>query len=339
VGPFAGIQAAAPSGVLVVAGNTAAEVPSDADFVVVVAGLTPQDEGEEYTGAGDRSSFLLDAKQTNSKYIGVQNKLISDVAAMGKPMVVVLEGGSVIDMPWLPNLPASSAVVMAWYPGQRGGEALGDLLWGQVGGVSYNFGGKLPFTWTDLNDYDIFNGAGNGATSGSTTFHYYVGYRWFDNKGLTPLMKPSQGQFPFGYGLSYTNFKFTNLQLGCSTMTQGAVLPVVVNVTNTGTVAGDEIAMVFVSFPSTGVPRRIGQKELKGFARVSLAAGETKQVTIPVRLSDLDYFQVDPADPTGPNGNWVVESGPVQIMVGESSTNLPLTGMVNVTGYTVGSAQ
>jgi beta-glucosidase len=319
VGPFAGIQAAAPSGVTVVNGNTA-DVAADADFVVVMAGLTPQDEGEEYTGAGDRVTLGLDGKQTDSRYQNSQNNLITSVAALGKPMVVVLEGGSVIDMPWLSQVPA---VVMAWYPGQTGGTALGDLLWGQVGDVSYNFGGKLPLTWAkQLSDYDTFNG------NGTTTFHYYVGYRWFDNKKIAPL-------FPFGAGLSYTTFEYRKLQLGCSDMTQGAVLPVVVNVANTGTVPGDEVVMVFVSFPSTTVPRRMGgYKELKGFARVSLAAGEEKQVTIPVRLSDLDYFQTDA---TGTSGSWVVESGPVQIMVGGGSVNLPLTATVNVNGYTVGS--
>ncbi len=333
-GPFAGIQATAPAGVLVVAGNTAAEVPADADFVVVVAGLTPQDEGEEYTGAGDRASFALDAKQQDAAYQNIQNTLISTVAMMGKPMVVVLEGGSVIDMPWLGMLPASSAVVMAWYPGQRGGEALGDLLWGQVNGVSYNFGGKLPFTWSRLSDYDTFNGAGSSSSGGSTVFHYFAGYRWFDNKKI-PLT-PSQGTFPFGYGLSYTTFQYSNLQLGCGTMSRGSVLPVVFNLTNTGTVPGDEIAMVFVSFPQTGARRPA--KELKGFARVSLAAGESKQVTIPVRLSDLDYFQNDANNPTG--GQWMVETGPINIMVGGSSTApFPLTGSVNVTGYTVGSTQ
>jgi beta-glucosidase len=126
-------------------------------------------------------------------------------------------------------------------------------------------------------------------------------------------------------------------------MTQGAVLPVVVNVQNTGTVAGDETLMVFVSFPNTTARR--AAKELKGFARVSLAAGEAKQVTIPVRLSDLDYFQVDANDPT--TGKWVVESGQVNIMVTDGSLNpsdgttqFPLTGTVNVTGYsTAGSSQ
>jgi beta-glucosidase len=321
-GPFDGIKMTAPAGVVVKQGNTA-DVAADADFVVVVAGLTAQDEGEEYTKAGDRDSLALDAKQTDPAYQNIQNNLINAVVALKKPMVVVLEGGSVIDMPWLSQVPA---VVMAWYPGQRGGEALGDLLWGQVSGVSYNFGGKLPFTWGHQADYgDPFNDTANG---GKTTFDYYVGYRYFDKNSITPV-------YPFGAGLSYTTFAYSKLQLGCSTMVQGSVLPVLVNVKNTGTVDGDEIAMVFVSFPNTTARRPA--KELKGFARVHLAAGEEKQVTINVRLSDLDYFQTDPGGDAVRTGHWVVESGPVQIMVGGSSTNLPLQGTVNVTGYTVGS--
>jgi beta-glucosidase len=279
-----------------------------ADFVVVVAGLTAQDEGEEYTQAGDRSSLALDAKQ-GAPYQTIQNDLIRAVAALGKPMVVVLEGGSVIDLPWLDSVPA---VVMAWYPGQRGGAALAKLLWGKS-----NFSGKLPFTWAkNQGDYDTWNG------NGTTTFNYYVGYGWFDYMKITPL-------FPFGYGLSYTTFDYRKLQLGCSDMSKGAVLPVVVNVANTGSVAGDEVAMVWVSYPETTARRRA--KELKGFARVHLEAGEEKQITIPVRLSDLDYFQVDA--PGATTGKWVVESGNIKIMVGGSSTSMPLSQTVLVHGY------
>ncbi|HVT07299.1 MAG TPA: glycoside hydrolase family 3 N-terminal domain-containing protein [Polyangia bacterium] len=321
IGPADGITMTAPPGVNVVSG-TSVDVASDADFIVVMAGLTPQDEGEEYTKAGDRASLALDAKQAPGMQ-NIQNKLITDAAALGKPMVVVLEGGSVIDMPWLNQVPA---VVMAWYPGQRGGEAIGDLLWGQVGGVSYNFSGKLPITWgKQLSDYDVFTATG----SATTTFNYYVGYRWFDQHNTAPL-------FPFGAGLSYTTFEYRKLQLGCSDMSKGAVLPVVVNVANTGTVDGDETVMVFVSFPDTTARR--GPKELKAFARVHLAAGEEKQVSIPLRLADLDYFKIDANDPT--KGVWTVESGRVQIMVGGSAANLPLMATVNnVTGYTVGTSQ
>jgi beta-glucosidase len=296
--------------------SVALTAASNADFVVVVAGLTAQDEGEEYTGAGDRLNLSLDGKQA-APYQGLQDKLINDVAALGKPMVVVLEGGSVIAMPWLSTVPS---VVMAWYPGQRGGAALGKLLFGNVGGKSYNFSGKLPFTWgSSLDQYQIFDG------KGTTPHYYYIGYHHFDNEGLTPL-------FAFGEGLSYTTFDYRKLQLGCSDMSKGAVLPVVVNVANTGNVAGDETVMVFVAFPNTTAQRRF-PRELKGFARVHLDAGEEKQITIPVRLADLDYFQTDAPTDTARTGKWVVESGDIKIMVGGSSKSLTQVGTVTVHGY------
>jgi beta-glucosidase len=309
VSPFQGIQSTAPAGVEVVTGTTA-DAAADADFIVVMAGLTPGDEGEEYTtNTGDRRELALDAKLGDTT---IQTNLILSAAALGKPVVVVLIGGSVIDTSaWLDQV---SAVVMAWYPGQRGGEALGQLLWGKA-----NFGGKLPFTWSNrLDDYPPFGGKGE-----NPNFTYYLGYRYFEKNLKSPL-------FPFGYGLSYTTFEYRKLQLGCTVMGKGAVLPVVVNVANTGTVAGDEIVMVFVSFPNTAARR--GPKELKGFARVSLQPGEEKQVTIPVRLADLDYFQQDSSSPNA-GGRWVVESGDVKIMVGGSSTNLPLSATVQVNGY------
>ncbi len=316
VSPFKGIHDA---GVLrglqdadIWSGTTAADV-KDADFVVVVAGLTAGDEGEEYTGAKDRASFGMDAKRPDPN---LQNNLITSVAALGKPMVVVLEGGSVIDVPWLDQVPA---VVMAWYPGMRGGEALAQLLWGDV-----NFGGKLPITWgRQVSDYEELK-----ATNGATSFDYYVGYSRFDHYAQTPV-------FPFGYGLSYTTFNYDDLTLGCTDMSEGGILPVYVTVENTGTVAGDEIVMVFVSYPDSKARRP--EKELKGFSRVSLDPGQKKQVLIPIRLKDLDYFQTDPTNPYA--GTWVVEDGKVNIMVGGSSAKpFPLTATVNVTGYAKSSS-
>lgn len=295
VGPFAGVQAAA-TGITVTSGNSVAAAQS-ADFVVVVAGLTPEDEGEEYTGAGDRANFSLDGKHGST----AQNSLISAVAALQKPMVVVLQGGSVIDMPWLSSVPA---VIMAWYPGQVGGKALGQLLFGDV-----NFSGKLPITWpVKWADEPTFN---SGA---STTMDYFLGYRYFDKNAISPL-------FPFGFGLSYTTFAYSNLQVPCSDVTKGGVVNVKVDVTNTGAVKGDEIAMLFASFPGSTARRSV--KELKGFYRVSLDPGQTKQITIPVRVSDLKYY-----DSTAKA--WQVASGSVEFQVGPSAANLPLKDTVVV---------
>jgi beta-glucosidase len=295
-GPLAGIRNAAGANIQVVSG-AGAELADQADFVVVVAGLTPQDEGEEYTRAGDRASFLLDAKGDGS----TQNNLIMQVAAKGKPMVVVLEGGSVIDMPWLAQVPA---VVMAWYPGMDGGNALGDLLFGTAA-----FSGKLPITWPKRwDDEPVFS---MGTT---TTMDYHLGYRHFDSKAIEPL-------FPFGHGLSYTTFEYKNLQLPCSDATKDSVVQVGVEVTNTGAVRGDEIAFLFVSYPATQQRRPL--KELKGFYRVSLEPGQTKRITIPLRISDLKYWDMA-------LGQWNIESGPVKVQVGPSAASLPLTDMLMV---------
>ncbi len=309
IGPAAGITQAAGAGITVTSG-TDASLAADADFVVVVAGLTPEDEGEEYTGAGDWTdssgtpNFNLDAKAGTM----VQNTLITTVAAMNKPMVVVLEGGSAINMPWLDSVPA---VVMAWYPGLVGGEALGKLLFGDV-----NFSGKLPITWPKSEaDEPPFNQG--GTTGGTTMMGYYLGYRYFDTNAKTPL-------FAFGSGLSYTTFKYDYLGVPCSTVTKKGVVDVAVQITNTGTVPGNDVAFLFVSYPNTTARRSM--KELKGFYRTpTVMPGSTVQFTIPLRIADLKYW-----DTSTTPAAWTVESGLVQIMVGPSSDNLPLKDMLTV---------
>jgi beta-glucosidase len=211
-------------------------------------------------------------------------------------MVVVLEGGSVIDMPWLAQVPA---VVMAWYPGMDGGRALGELLFGDA-----NFSGKLPITWPQSwNDEPPFN---IGTTN---QMDYYLGYRYFDKNNKKPL-------FPFGFGLSYTTFRYQYLAVPCSDVTHGGVVPVTVDITNTGSVKGDEVAFLFVSYPQTQARRPI--KELKGFRRVSLDPGVTKRVTFLLRVSDLRYWDSN-------SNSWNIENGTVQISVGPSSDRLMLT--------------
>jgi beta-glucosidase len=301
IGPFAGIQTAAGSGITVVSG-TSASAAANADFVVVIAGLTPQDEGEEYTGAGDRACFELDGKITPAcDGSGPQDTLINQVAALNKPMAVVLEGGSVINMPWLSKVPA---VVMAWYPGMVGGTPLGQMLFGDA-----SFSGKLPVTWpVQWSDEPAFN-------SGTTTnFNYYTGYHYFDQNGITPL-------FPFGAGLSYTTFQYENLQVPCSSVTDNGVVQVKADVTNTGAMAADEVTFLFISWQNSTI--RHPAKELKGFIRETIQPGQTVEVTIPLRISDLVYFDTN-------SNAWKPESGTVKIMVGGSSANLPLTDTLTI---------
>jgi beta-glucosidase len=323
-GPFAGIQAAAGPGITVTTGSDAIAAMG-ADFIGVVAGLTYEDEGEEYTGAADRVSFSLDDKNIHSEHLmPTQDPLIASIAALNKPMVVVLEGGSVIDMPWYSTVPA---VVMAWYPGQDGGAALGELLFGKTaGGSPTNFSGKLPVTWPNpatgtcdpASGANCFGDEPPFNPGGKVTMDYYLGYRYYDHKKVTPL-------FPFGHGLSYTTFKYENLQLPCTTAAgHNDIVNVKVDVTNTGMVDGDEVSFLFVSYPNTKAMRR-SDKELKGFTRTTIKAQQKVTVTIPLRIQDLKYWD-------SANGKWAIESGAVQITVGESAAlaNSAPPGMLTI---------
>ncbi|HLK92543.1 MAG TPA: glycoside hydrolase family 3 C-terminal domain-containing protein, partial [Polyangia bacterium] len=307
VSPLAGLKNGG-NGIVVTEYNTAAAaISAGFDFAVVMAGLTPGDEGEEYTGAGDRTSggitstshqvvLSLDPKVSS----GTQNQLISDVAATGKPMVVVLEAGGIIDMSsWYSKVPA---VVMAWYPGMVGGTALSRLLFGDA-----NFSGKLPVTWdTTVSHWPTF-----ANSSGSTTMEYWVGYQYFDHNNTA--LTPASGSFPFGYGLSYTTFSYQNLQVPCSTVPTDGVVPIKVDVYNQSAVAGTETVFVFVQYPNTSVTNRQGNyKELKAFYRVSLAAkgtsGDAKEITIPIRVKDLKYWNTS-------TSAWTWEPGAVKVIV------------------------
>jgi beta-glucosidase len=317
LGPYDGIAEVAGTGITVTASSAPADA-ADADFVVVVAGLTPEDEGEEYTGAGDRTSKPAGAPVATvnlgldpKHFAGTQNALIASVAAMGKPMVVVLEGGSIITMPWLANVPA---VVMAWYPGQQGGRALGKLLFGDA-----NNWGKLPISWaaTESELPEFAN------ISGTTVMDYAIGYRWYDQNPTKQLLRTATAARPmgFGYGLSYSKFSYGNLQVPCGTVPPDGVVNVTVDVTNTSERAGDEVVFLFVSYGHTTSPRR-PLKELKAYKRVSLAGrnpaapdamdGHAKRITLPLRVKDLKYWDVTA-------NKWLVESGEVRVIVAPSA--------------------
>lgn len=292
ISPAKGIQQVGGSGVTVVSGNDAATA-SGADAIVIVAGLTPFDEGEEYNGSGDRTSLDLNGKLNT----GMQNSLIMQVAAAnpGKPIIVVLEGGGAININMWKDM--VSAVIMAWYPGMEGGQALGELLFGDQ-----NFSGKLPVTWPNsVNDYPTFD------MMGATTVQmdYYLGYRYLENKGTKAL-------FPFGYGLSYSGkFQYANLKLPClsakapTDTTPGSIVGVTVDVTNSSAVDGTEVVLLFASSAEVA-------KQLKGFVRVDVPAGKTVTATIPLRIADLKYWDTS-------NSSWKYPAGPVTVMVGRSS--------------------
>ena len=267
---------------------------ASADAAVVVVGLTSEDEGEGLISAGDRVDLGLSPAKV---------QLIEDVAAENARTIVVLEGGGAITMgDWLPDV---QALLMVWYPGQMGGYAIADLLFGEV-----NPSGKLPITFPEsLDQLPPFDNV-----SSEVAYGYFHGYRYLDRNGATP-------EFPFGFGLSYTTFSVDNLRPARGQMKRGDVARFVVDVANTGTVAGAEVVQLYVSYPGSAVER--AERELKGFAKVMLEPGETQTVEIAVPINSLAYYDVGEA-------TWMVESLDYGVHLGTSSRDLPLSATLQV---------
>ena len=219
-------------------------VAKQADAIVLCMGLSARLEGEEMDVAidgfdhGDRTTMDLPK---------IQQDLIKDITALGKPVVLVLLNGSAVSVNWADqHVPA---IVEAWYPGQAGGQAIADVLFGD-----YNPAGRLPVTfYTSLGDLPAF---GDYAMAGRT-------YRYFKKPVL----------YPFGYGLSYTSFQYDNLTIA-PTAQKGDSVRITVDLKNSGALPGDEVAQVYVSALDAKVPVPI--RSLCGFRRIHLAAGETK---------------------------------------------------------------
>ncbi|HXA61338.1 MAG TPA: glycoside hydrolase family 3 C-terminal domain-containing protein [Streptosporangiaceae bacterium] len=295
VSPLTGITNRAGTGVTVSyeaatdsAGITrAVNLAKSSDVAIVFANYS-ESEG------GDLSNIDLP---------GNQNQLISSVAAANPKTIVVLNTGSAVTMPWLGQV---AGVFENWYSGQETGNAIAALLFGDV-----NPSGKLPVTFpASLADVPAHTTAqwpgANNQVQYSEGVH--VGYRWYDSQNITPL-------YPFGYGLSYTSFGFSNLQVGALS---GGTATVSATVTNTGTRTGSDVVQLYVGDPaSTGEP----PKQLKGFNRLTLTAGQSQTVQFTVSSHDLAHW----ADSSG---GWTTPSGTYQIFVGDSSRNLPLTGSI-----------
>ncbi|RAJ42709.1 beta-glucosidase [Kitasatospora sp. SolWspMP-SS2h] len=244
---------------------------------------------------------------------GDQNQLIADVAAVNPRTIVVLNTGSAVTMPWLGSV---SAVLEGWYAGQSEGTAIAGLLFGDA-----NPSGKLPVSFP-ANLTDVPAGTAAQWPGQNNEVHYSeglaMGYRWYQSKGIAPL-------FPFGYGLSYTTFGFSGLSVsgpdahGDSTVTA--------TVTNTGTRAGADVAQLYVKAPaSAGEPSR----QLKGFVRVDLQPGASKQVSFPLGLRDLSYWSTAA-------GRWTADTGTYGVLVGDTSDGPQLTGSLNVTSTATGN--
>jgi beta-glucosidase len=262
-----------------------------ADVVIYLGGLN-HDKGLDCEGA-DRKDMKLPYGQ---------DELISRIAAANPNTIVVLEGTLVEMDAWLDKVPA---VLQAWYPGMEGGNALARVLFGDV-----NPSGKLPATFPKRLSDSPAHALGNyPGTNGTVTYAegLLVGYRWFDSKNIEPL-------FPFGHGLSYTTFKYSNLKLLPG---DGAekIVSAQFEIENTGKVAGAEVAQLYVHQTKPSLMRP--EKELKGFQKVFLKPGEKKTVAIPLNAAAFAFYDDN-------KKSWVAEKDTFQIAVGASSRDLRL---------------
>ena len=266
------------------------------DAVVIATGSNYEHEGE-----GSDHGFELPDQQA---------ELISFVTKANPNTIVVMHGGGSMDMqPWANKVGAS---LQAWFPGQQGGQALAEILFGKV-----NPSGKLPITidkkiednpsYASYPDPAAYRGD-HALTEMTYSEGLYMGYRGYDKKHAKPL-------YPFGYGLSYTTFGYSDLKLSTNVMAPGSTVDVTFKVTNTGDKAGFEVAQLYVHPNKPAVDRP--EKELKGFTKVYLQPGESKTVSIPIDSRSLAYY-VEKTD------SWDVDAGKFKILVGPDSEDLPL---------------
>jgi beta-glucosidase len=272
----------------------AVKLAKKSDVVVLVASLN----GEWETEGADRVDMKLP---------GMQNNLISKVAKANKNTIVVLNVGSAVEMPWIDKVPA---VLQLWYDSQEQGNALADVLFGDE-----NPSGKLPTTFPvrleDNPAYINYPGENGKVRYGEGIF---VGYRYYDKKKLDPL-------FPFGHGLSYTAFKYSSLKLSADSITPNQSLKVKVDVKNTGKVVGKEIVQLYVRDVRSTFARP--EKELKAFEKVELKPRQTKTVTFTLDREAFWYFD-------SRKNAWSTEAGEFEILVGASSRDIRLSGLVTL---------
>ena len=276
----------------------AVDVAKNAEVAVIFAGLPDAFESEGF----DREHIRMPA---------CQNELISRICEVQEQVIVVLHNGSPVEMPWISKV---KGVVEAYLGGQAVGGAEYDILFGKVN-PSAKLAETFPLRLEDNPSYLFFPGEGDVVNYQEGIF---VGYRYYDKKNMEVL-------FPFGYGLSYTTYAYSNLQLDKKHMKDTETLTVSVDVTNTGSMAGKEIIQVYVADQESSVIRP--KKELREFAKVFLQPGETKTVTFTLGKRSFAYYNTEIS-------NWFVESGNFDIMIGASSRDIRLQDTVWVEGTT-----
>jgi len=260
------------------------------DISIAVVGLSPVLEGEEHDafmsdGGGDKISLSLPRSQI---------KLLQQLKQNGKPVIVIVTAGSNVDISAIE--PYADAILLAWYPGEQGGNAAADILFGKV-----SPSGRLPVTFyrslSDIPAYDSYSMLGR-------TYRYYEG----------PV------QYPFGFGLSYTRFASDWVSKPSFNSTKDNQIHFSVSVTNTGVMDGDEIVQVYVKYPEA---ERMPIKELKAFKRVHLAKGEKERVNFVINKSDLQKWDLE-------LHQWKLYPGKYTIILGGNSAEENLTATLEL---------
>jgi beta-glucosidase len=272
-----------------------AEVAKGADVVIAAVGDGMGDETE----GDDRRSLALP---------GQQDEIVRAAAKVNPRVVVVTTTGAAVAMPWLDQV---KAVLHAWFPGQEGGRAMADVLLGDV-----SPSGKLPVSFPKrLEDEPCFGNFPGKDGKVSYKEGILVGYRWYDTRKVEPM-------FPFGYGLSYTSFAYSDLRVSAFEPARGATVRL--KVKNTGSRRGAEVVQIYVHAPDTGVER--AEQELRGFARVDLGAGEEREITVALPARAFAYF-----DASRPEADaWRIAPGHYEVRAAASSRDVRARATVSV---------
>ena len=225
---------------------------------------------------------------------GIQEQMVESAASSGKPLVIVLENGRPLAINWIAD--HATAILESWFPGVEGGNAIADVLFGDV-----NPGGKLPVSWPRAAGQEPLYYNHNLTHEPETNPRFTSRYWDISSKPL----------YPFGYGLSYASFSFTNLRLSKARITSGESTEVVVDVKNTGTVAGDAVAQLYIHQRSGSASRPV--RQLEGFSRVALQPGETRTLHFRLGRDELQFWSPQ-------SKGWVVEPSVYDVWVGDDST-------------------
>lgn len=274
--------------------NDVVDFAKKADVVLIFAGLTEGFEAEGY----DRKNIEMP---------NCQNYLISEIVKANPNTVVVLAGGSVIHMPWIHEV---KALLNSGLGGQAGGSAVADILMGKI-----NPSGKLSETYPlEFSDNPTYGNYPGGPVTSEHRESVYIGYRYYDTAEKDVL-------FPFGFGLSYTTFEYSDMKLSSDRIKDADTVTVSFKIKNTGKVDGAEIAQIYVADKESTIFRPV--KELRAFEKVFLKAGEEKEISVELSKRAFAFWNININD-------WMVETGEFDILIGASSRDMRLSKTITV---------